>query len=183
MVKLIQAGTKTEVTSSDPYTDTITYPVIKCFNMGANLKGLHNATPIPTPQDYTYTDLSSNTDFGTISVTTNTNYLTTTDAPYKATTSDGQTYTLSQAGSNPAVVREWLFNRSATLKNAEFSSGDTPVSVARGMEYLSNGVWTEFSSVDLPISNVEGVNIFQTVSTGSPNMKFIVKNWSITVNY
>jgi len=173
--------TQTEVASSDPYTDTITYPVIKAFNIGVGLKGLSMTTP--TPQDYTYTNLSSDTDFGTISVTTNTNYLTTTDAPYKATTSDGQTYTLSQAGSNPAVVREWLFNRSVTLKNAEFSSGDTPVSVARGMEYLSNGVWTEFSSIDLPISNVEGVNVFQTISTGSPNMKFIVKNWTITVNY
>lgn len=175
--------TQTEVTSTDPYTDTITYPVIKASNIGAGLKGLYSTTPTPTPQDYTYTNLSSDTDFGTISVTTNTNYLTTTDAPYKATTSNGQTYTLSQAGSNPAIVREWLFNRSVTLKDAQFSSGDTPVSVTRFMEYKSNGVWTMFSAEDLPISNVEGVNVVQTVTTGSPNMKFIVKNWIITVNY
>lgn len=167
--------TQTEVTSSDPYTNTITYPVVKCLNIGGGLKGLYSATPTPPGTEVTVTNLSSNTEFGTIECVG-----ASTANDYKATTSTGWTYTVSGIATDVVRTLRWTFSNPLQLTSWTYNTSGTNGNWTITPQALLNNNIVSLSGISSsnPIT-VDTVQLRYSVSTAVDTMPIACKNMEI----
>lgn len=118
----------------------------------------------------TVTNLSSNTDWGTITTNAGNN-----NTAYTITTNSGRDFRVSDLVTNVQVEYLWVFPEAVYATQIDVSLSGTSSSVSNSIIMYNNQIQVN----SLP-AYLTSIKIRQSASAATPNMPFIVKNVAIT---
>lgn len=118
----------------------------------------------------TVTNLSSNTDWGTITTNAGNN-----NTAYTITTSSGRDFRVSDLVTNVQVEYLWVFPEAVYATQVDVTFSGTSSSVSNSVIMYNNQ--TQVNSLPAYLTSIK---IQQSVSAAAPNMPFVVKDVAIT---